>query len=125
MIRTSARILLGFAALLLLAGGLLHAYAFPGAQAALAKAALPAFYAGSFRALWLIDSASLVILAGLFAAIALRPEVGTRPVLVFLALLPAATACLIYWFVGPFLPAHVFVVAAAAVLGAAARWRRS
>lgn len=123
MIKSIDRVLLATAAVLLFAGGALHATAFGAAAASLSNAALPAFYAGSFKALWLIDSATLVCLGGLFAFICARPGIATRPVLVFLALIPAATAVLIYLFVGPFFPAHMLAAAAAAVVLAGLLWR--
>ena len=123
MVKLAPRIVLLVAALLMLAGGVLHAFAFRGAASALSGASLPGFYSGSFKALWLIDSATLIALAALFAFIAFRPSSASRWVLVFLALIPAATASLMFLFVGPFFPAYVFVIAAGAVFAAGAMWR--
>ena len=117
------RLLLLVAALLLLAGGVLHARAFGGALAALSSVSLPHFYSGSFKALWLIDSATLVTVAALLVYIAARPGSVTRWVLIGLALIPAATAVLIYSFVGPFFPVYVFVTAAVAVAASGAIWK--
>jgi hypothetical protein len=83
---------------------------------------MPQFYSGSFKALWLIDSATLVSLAALLIFVVVRPNAATRWVLVFLALIPTATAALIYAFVGPFFPAHMFVTAAVAVAVAGFMW---
>jgi hypothetical protein len=122
--RSFARGLLGVAALVLLAGGVLHARAFSGAVSVLA-AVEPHFYSGSFKALWLIDSATLVSLAALFVFGVVRPRVLTRWALIFLSLIPAATSVLIYTFVGPFFPAHLLLAAAAAVLVAGLNWQVS
>jgi hypothetical protein len=117
------RILLSLSALLLSAGGVLHALAFKGALTALSTNPMPSFYSGSFKALWLIDSATLVSLSALLAYAVVRPHSVARPVVILLALIPMATAALIYTFVGPFLPAHVFVVATVLMLAAGSMWR--
>ena len=122
MVKPLARVLLAVAALLLLVGGVLHAIAFSGALSVLSTDPMPKFYSGSFKALWLIDSATLVSLAALLVFVVVRPNAATRWVLVFLALIPTATAALIYAFVGPFFPAHMFVTAAIAVVVAGSMW---
>jgi Na+/H+ antiporter NhaC len=43
-------------------------------------------------------------------------------VLIFLALFPAATALLIYTFVGAFFPVYMLAAAAAAVIAAGLQW---
>ena len=90
----------------------MHARAFNKAAAAAVSSNLPPFYANSLKALWLIDSATLFILALLLALIAARPAVATGAVVVLLALIPAATAALLYTFMGMFLPAHILLTAA-------------
>ena len=122
MVRPFARVLLAVAALVLLAGGVLHARAFGGAASVLAAAPMSHFYSGSFKALWLIDSATLVSLAALLTFGVVRPRVLTRWALIFLALIPAATSVLIYTFVGSFFPAHLLIAAAAAILVAGFNW---
>lgn len=117
------RVLLSLSALLLFAGGVLHALAFKGALNALAASPMPSFYSGSFKALWLIDSATLVSLSMLLTYAVVRPHAVARPIVCLLALIPTATAALIYTFVGSFLPAHVFVVAAVLMLAAGSMWR--
>jgi hypothetical protein len=109
------RILLAFAAVILILGGAMHAAAFKRASAAIAAVNLIPLYANSFRALWLIDSATLFILALLFGVLAFRPRLATRSIVILLALIPAATALLIYNFVGSFFPAHMLITAAIAV----------
>ena len=117
------RVLLSLSAFLLLAGGVLHALAFKGALNALSASPMPTFYSGSFKALWLIDSATLVSLSILLTYAVVRPHAVARPVVFLLALVPTATAALISTFVGSFLPAHVFVVATVLMLAAGSMWR--
>ncbi len=95
-------------------GGPLHAAAFNKAAAILAAANLPPFYTGSLKGLWLADSATLVTLALTFGLIAFRPGLASRPVVLLLALIPAATAGLVYHFVGGFFAAHLLMAAAVA-----------
>ena len=104
------RILLAFTAVALLFGGVVHANAFNKAVTALSAVSLPAFYANSFKALWLIDSVTLISLAVLFAVIAVWPSLVTRWIVILLAIIPAGTAALIYNFVGSFFPAHLLAV---------------
>jgi hypothetical protein len=119
----ASRILLGVSSFILLAGGVIHAMAFrrfdPVANA------LPPFYANASRALWLIDSATQLVLAAAFAWLAARPEASTPVVVAFMALIPAATAVLIYAYVGNFAAGHLLAAAAATSLAAAAlsAWR--
>jgi hypothetical protein len=114
--------LLVIAAMLLMAGGVLHALAFGSAEAALSTSAMPPFYSNSFRALWLIDSATLISLGLLLVLIAIRPASVVGWVLYFLALIPLATAALIYTFVGSFFAPHVLVTAGLFVVIAGTRW---
>ena len=91
----------------------MHARSFKGAQAAIAESNLPVFYASALRALWMIDSATLLILGIAFLLIAMRPFMTSGVLVSVLALIPAATAGLIYYFVGPFVPAHLLMMGAA------------
>src|SRR5260370_42298422 len=110
-----SRLLLSISAALLLFGGVVHALAFKKAAAAVADSNLAAFYAKALKGLWLIDSATLIILACLFGLLAVRPDMAGGPVVALMALIPAATAALLYYFVGAFMPAHLLLVAS--VLG--------
>jgi hypothetical protein len=112
MITRLPRFLLGASGAMLALGGLMHARAFDRAAATVASSNLPAFYANSLKALWLIDSATLFLLALLLGLIAARPAVAAGTVLVLLALIPATTAALLYTFMGMFLPAHILLAAA-------------
>jgi len=106
------RLLLLLSAAILVFGGAVHARAFKGAVAAIAASNLPAFYANSFKGLWLIDSATLITLGIVFGLFAVRPVTASGGVVSLLALIPAATAGLIYYFVGPFMPAHLLMTGA-------------
>lgn len=116
MVNRLPRLLIGFAALLLAVGGLMHAAAFNKTLSALATASLPPFYTESFKVLWLSDSTTLISIAVVFGFIAARPSVATRWVVVLLALVPAAIAVLLYIFMGSFFPAHILAVASACAM---------
>ncbi|HEY0626433.1 MAG TPA: hypothetical protein VGD10_06835 [Allosphingosinicella sp.] len=96
------RILLGLAALGLLAGGIVHAAAFPKAATQIGEAKLTPFLSGSFKALWLIDSMVQLLLALLLTLVLFRPAIAGRPTLVILGLVPLGTAVLITIFLGGF-----------------------
>ena len=107
-----SRSLLAVSAALLVFGGLVHASAFNNAAAAATSSNLPDFYKKVLQAFWLMDSATLILLAIVFGLVALRPTVASRWVVVILALMPASTAALLYTFFGAFLPAHLLIAAA-------------
>src|SRR5436305_5265372 len=109
------RILLAVSALILVVGGVMHAGAFKKMLTAVDASNLPAFYANSLKGLWLIDAATLLTLAVIFAVIAAHPAIASRSVVILLAIIPAATAFFLYRFIGNFLPAHMLLAAAAAV----------
>ena len=115
MTTRAPRFLLAFSSLLMTMGGASHAAAFNRTLAAVATSDLPPFYGGSLRLLWLADSATMFILAALFGLIAARPITATRPVVLLLALIPAATAVLVYTFLGNFFAGHILLVTAVAV----------
>jgi hypothetical protein len=106
------RILLAFSAILLAIGAWIHTSAFNKMSAAVAKSDLIPFAAKSLRILWLEDSVVLLVLAVLFAVIAAWPSAGTKWVIVLIALIPAATAVLVYYFVGNFIAGHLLLAAA-------------
>ena len=90
----------------------MHARAFGKAAAAVASSSLPAFYGNSLKALWLIDSATLLVLAAVFGLVAVRPAAASGIAVVLLAFIPAATSALLYTFMGMFLPAHLLLASA-------------
>ena len=111
-----ARILLVLAALLLAGGGAVHALAFRKALAVIVGSNLPVFYANSLKALWLSDATTLIAVGVFYLFAAARPVIASRAAILLVALVPVATAILIYLFVGNFLPGHILV--AASVLAA-------
>jgi len=119
MVTRTPRFLLALASLLSAVGGALHAAAFRKALTAIAASNLPRFYGGSSKGLWLADSATLFILAAVFGLIAARPSSATKQVVVLVALIPAATAVLLYTFLGNFFAGHLLLaIAALAFFGA-------
>jgi hypothetical protein len=119
MVSPVPRLLLGSSAVILAFGGFMHANAFERALTALAASNLEAFYSKSFKALWLIDSATLLILASIFGLAAIRPGALSRGAIVLLACIPAATALFLYMFIGTFVPAHMLLLAAVAAFSGA------
>ena len=115
MATRAPRFLLAFSSLLMTIGGASHAAAFNRTLAAVATSDLAPFYGGSLKLLWLADSATMFILAALFGLIAARTTTVTRPVVLLLALIPAATAVLVYTFLGNFFAGHILLVTAVAV----------
>ncbi len=109
------RFLLAFSSLLMTIGGASHAAAFNRTLTAVATSNLSPFYGGSLKLLWLADSATMFILALLFGLIAAWPNTATRPVVLLLALIPAATAVLVYTFLGAFFAGHILLATGAAV----------
>jgi len=115
MINRSPRFLLAFSAVMLLAGAAIHAAAFRHAAAAIAESNLRPFFGNSSKSLWLGDSATLFGVALLCGLIAFRPTVATRPVVILIAFIPAATAVLLYIFLGSFFAGYLLMVSAAAI----------
>jgi hypothetical protein len=111
-----SRVLLVLAAAVLAVGGIMHARAFQGTVAAVGKSDLAPFYGDSLKALWLADSATLLILAALYLLVAARPAVAGKVVVALTALIPAATAAMLYMFLGKFFAAHMLVGASLLVL---------
>lgn len=116
MLLLRPRALLVFTAAILVVGGAMHAAAFRGTLAALATSDLAPFYSASLKALWLIDSATLITLAMVFGLVAFRPEAAAGVLVVLLALVPGATALFLYRHIGNFPPAHMLLASAAAAV---------
>lgn len=120
-----ARVLLVLAAVLLVGGGIIHAHAFGKALSIIGSAHLPDLYARFFKALWLCDSTTLIVTGLFFALVAARPSIAGRWAIALVALIPAATALLVYVFVGNFLPGHILVTASLLAIVAAFRLPRT
>ncbi len=112
MANNFSRTLLAFSALILLLGGVMHASAFKKMLSAVDVSNLQPFYGNSLKGLWLIDAATLISLAIVFAVIAAQPALASKYVVILLAIVPAATAFFLYRFIGNFLPAHMLLAAA-------------
>lgn len=125
MVARAPRFLLAFSSLLLVVGGAMHAAAFKRTLVAIAASNLPPFFGNSLKLLWLGDSTTMFILAAVFGLIAARPSVVKGPVVLLLALIPAATAVLIYTFLGGFLAGHLLLAIAALVFSAGLRFPRA
>lgn len=114
-----SRILLVFSALLFAFGACVHTSAFGRVSAAVAKSNLPDFFGNGFKTIWLMDSSVQVILAIVFALIAIRPNAATKIIVVLIAFVPLSTALFAYYFLGNFIAGHLFLVGSlAAIFGA-------
>jgi len=118
MVTIIPRALLATSSLLATVGAVIHAMPFGRALSAIAGANLKPFYANSFKALWLGDSTTLFAVAVLFGLFAARPSVATKPVVILVALIPAAVAVLIYSFLGNFFAGHMLLTIAALAFAA-------
>jgi hypothetical protein len=110
---TLSRWLLFVAAVLLLFGAAMHTVAFPRTVTAATASNLPIFFSQSLKALWLIDSVTLIVLGTAFALVAVRPALASGMMLALVALVPLGTAILLYAFLGSFIPAHLLLLAGA------------
>jgi len=122
MVTRTPRILLALSSVISGLGSAMHALAFPKAMAAIDGSNMLHFYGGSSKGLWLADSATLFILAVIFGLIAARPSLATRPLVILVALIPAATAILIYTFLGNFIAGHILLAIAALAIVAGSRF---
>ena len=113
-----ARLLLAFSALVFAIGAYVHTSAFNKISVAVASSDLMPFAGKSLKILWLEDSIVLVVLAIVSATIAARPATASKWIIVLLALIPGATALLVYCFIGNFIGGHILIAAGiAAILG--------
>lgn len=76
---------------------------------------LPAYFGNALKALWLMDSSGMFVLAAVCMLIAIRPASATGAVVMLLALIPAATAILLYAFIGRFFGAHILLATCVAM----------
>jgi hypothetical protein len=112
------RILLALSAIVLAIGALIHTGAFSKVSAAVAASDLNAFFGNGLKVLWLQDSTIAIVLAIVFATVAIWPFAASKPVIVLLGVVPVVTATLVYLFIGNFIAGHIFLTAGvAAILG--------
>src|SRR5690348_1987440 len=117
--KTLSRILLFLSAFLFAFGAWIHTSAFGKVSAAIAKSDLADFFGKGFKTIWLMDSSVQMILAIVFAFVAIRPNAATKPIVVLIALIPLTTAIFAYYFLGNFIAGHLFLVGSlAAIFGA-------
>jgi hypothetical protein len=110
------RLLLATAAAILGFGGAMHAAAYAAkALPSISGSNLPPFLGAEIKVLWLADSTTLIALAIVFGFIAAKPTSATKAVVMLLAVVPAATAALLYLFLGPFYAGHLLLAASAMV----------
>ncbi|HEY2069340.1 MAG TPA: hypothetical protein VGG48_07285 [Rhizomicrobium sp.] len=118
------RLLLVLATLLLLFGTAMHGSAFTKTSTVVAGSDLPVFFGGSLKAFWLNDCAAMLILAALLALLAAKPAMGSRGIVLLLALFPAAIGVLLYVFIGPFFAAPFNLAIAALIFLGGLFWPR-
>src|SRR6266700_258048 len=100
------RLFLTLSALALAAGAFMHAAAFNKISSAIARSDIASFAGNSLKVLWLADSVTALLLAAVFGIAAARPSISSNWIVMLLAMIPAATAVLIYTFVGNFIGGH-------------------
>jgi len=110
--------LLGLSAALQVIGATIHALGLTKVQSKFDGSALSPFLIGASKALWLSESAYLMVIGALFAAVAAQPGLVSPVGIMVLSLGPLAAATLIYSYVGAFFAGHL--MASAAALGVAA-----
>jgi hypothetical protein len=114
--RFAPRLLLAFSSLCLVAGGAVHALAFPKAATVAEHSTLPPFFSAAFKGLWLCDSITSIALALAFGSIATFPGMASRSLVVLLALTPLAFATAIFATMGSFFAGYLMLLAGTAAL---------
>ena len=116
--KSLGRILLAFSVIVLAVGAWIHTSAFNKVSVAVAKSDLAPFFGKGLKVLWLEDSTIMIVLAIVFATVAIRPFAASKTVIVLLGLVLVVTAALVYHFIGNFVAGHIFLTAGvAAILG--------
>lgn len=105
----AARILLAVAALVFGAGAILHARAASKSFASIDASTLPSVLGKELKVLWLADSTTLLAVAIICAMLAARPAAASRGATMLIAIVPAATAVLLYTFLGGFYAGHLLL----------------
>jgi hypothetical protein len=114
-----SRILLAVSAFVFAGGGILHALAASKAFSSIDASNLAPFLGKELKMLWLADSTTLVVVALICGTLAFRPTAAARSITMLVALVPGATAVLLYTFLGGFYAGHLLMVTSALVLVAA------
>lgn len=112
------RLLLAFSAIVLAIVALMHTSCFSEISVAVAKSDLIPFVSKGLKVLYLQFSVTLIVLAVVFAAAAVRLGAVSKATILLLALVPVITAALGYYFIGNFIGSHLGLIAGvAAILG--------
>jgi hypothetical protein len=120
--QSASKWLLILSAIVLAAGGSLHALAYAKASEAADHSTLPPFFQSALKGLWLSDSLSSLSLAVALAGIAAYPRLAAKPLVLVLALTPVASAAALFSTMGNFFAGYLMLIAAAsALLGATLR----
>ena len=113
------RLLLATSAAIFAFGGIMHALAYAAkALPAISRSNLPPFFGAELKVLWLADSTTLMAIALVVGFLAARPYSASKAVIMLLSGVPAATAMLLYLFLGPFYAGHMLLAASAMVFAA-------
>ena len=112
------RWLILLASILLFCGGLLHLIGYKFLIPALLNAGLDPKLLGAVKAVWFAFSVQFWFLSPAIVWISRRAAV--RSLLLYLALIPLIDAALMYYYVGPFIGAHI--VSAGAILLLIGAW---
>jgi hypothetical protein len=115
------RMMVGGAALILVAIAVLHATGYFQVRELVAQPSIPEPWREGIRAVWLAYAAHLFLIAGILAYATARPRAVPGPVLVMCGLVPAIDALLLLTFIGGYLGNGLLGLSAVMVLGAAAR----
>jgi hypothetical protein len=115
---TPARWLILLGCIVLFCGGLMHLIGYSFLIPVIAKAGVDASLLGAVKAVWFAFSVQFVVLSPALVWISRRPD--GRSLLLYLSLIPVIDAVLMYYFVGPFIGAHM--VAGGSLLLLAGAW---
>jgi uncharacterized membrane protein YhaH (DUF805 family) len=115
------RMMLGGAALVLLAVALLHASGYSNMTNLISQPAIPNPWREGIRGVWVAYSLHLLLIAAMLIHAALRPRALSGPVLMLCAAFPVVDALLFTTFVGGFFFNALLGLASVLVFGAVAR----
>jgi hypothetical protein len=113
---SASRALFALSALIMAAGGILHALAFRTAAPVIAHADLPPFFAAAYRALWWSDSTCSLVMAVIYSLLAARPATAPKLLSSLLGLIPLATALSMYATMGRFYAFYLLLAAGASAV---------
>lgn len=115
------RMMLVGAAVILFVTALLHGSGFFQVGELLAETTIPEPWREGIRAVWVVYSVHLVLLAAILAYAAIRRHAIAAPLLMLCGLFPALDAVLLLLYVGGFVGNGLLALAAVLVFGAVAR----